>query len=201
MSFRAGLWRAFAASPVCWWFHLIHHMQTGDDCRFMNNSLKGKRRIQSKSRWSSQNARSKSCWRTWVGTVFFLIALDFQLLTSLLQSIICACSECLSHKPQVLAFNPWIQDPNRYQGDGAYKAAFLDGIAEHNAFGVAASNSKYQIDQSTSLELLGLRVPRLIHWVMLSWVESVEVYNSLLGGSAFETCCYFSTCLLLLLAR
>lgn len=52
--------------------------------------------------------------------------------------------------------------------DGAYKAAFLDGIAEHNAFGVAASNSKYQIDQSTSLELLGLRVPRLIHWVMLS---------------------------------
>ncbi|CAJ1344536.1 unnamed protein product [Effrenium voratum] len=51
------------------------------------------------------------------------------------------------------------QDPNKFGGgDDGFRSAFLASINEYNSYGAAATNAKYQIDESTAMLLYGFKV-------------------------------------------
>ena len=51
-----------------------------------------------------------------------------------------------------------MQEPTRFQGDQGFREAFLEGIHEHNRFGAASSNAKYQVDENTAVTMFGFTV-------------------------------------------
>lgn len=53
------------------------------------------------------------------------------------------------------------KEPAKFDGEAGYRLAFLEGIAEHNGYGVAVSNKRYQIDDATAISLFGFKVSRL----------------------------------------
>lgn len=53
-----------------------------------------------------------------------------------------------------------LQEAHKYNGASGYKEAYMDGVAEYNSYGFAATSSKLQVDENEALELYGLKVPR-----------------------------------------
>ena len=53
-----------------------------------------------------------------------------------------------------------IQEPSKYVGTDAFRNAFLRSIDEYNNYGVAATNTKYQMSHDTAVLLYGFKVSR-----------------------------------------